>query len=504
MFDLFKIVSSIKKTVGKKDILITLTLLILFVLTRFVNLDKFPIFSDEGIYIHWAKIAWHDATWRFISLTDGRQPLQTWATIPFLKLFPNNALFAGRLFSVVTGFFGLTGIFLLLNYLFDRKTAYIGSILYVVTPYFLFYDRLALIDSGVNAAFIWILFFSILMVRTLRLDIAIIFGLIGGLSTLAKSSIRLFLALSVFAPILEVTKHKKTLLRFFVNFLFLFSIATFLTIAVYNVQRLSPFFHFVSEKNNTFIMTLDEFKKNPFSVFFDNLIHVPIYVFWEMGFVLGVIGILGWLFLYKKDKSLWLYMGTWVILPYIIISLFTKVLYPRYIIFFGTLLTIFAAGFFSRIKNKMFLVLIAVIYIISIGYFDYTIVFDYKNIPFPSIDRGQYLEGWPAGWGMEDIVNFAREKSGEKPVVLLAEGNFGMAGDVLDVFLKKNDKIAIKGYWPLDKIQIEENIPLLKSNLVYIVFSHRDSFPQEWPIKLIKKYTKPENKSAIFLYQLVK
>jgi hypothetical protein len=152
----------------------------------------------------------------------------------------------------------------------------------------------------------------------------------------------------------------------------------------------------------------------------------------------------------------------------------------------------------------MFLVLIVIIYIISIGYFDYTIVFDYKNIPFPSIDRGQYLEGWPAGWGMEDIVNFAREKSGEKPVVLLAEGNFGMAGDVLDVFIKKDDKIAIKGYWPLDKIQIEENIPLLKDNFVYIVFSHRDTFPQEWPIKLIKKYSKPGDKSAIYLYQLVK
>src|SRR3989304_1360065 len=94
-------------------------------------LDKLPIFSDEGIYIRWARVAWHDASWRFISLTDGRQPLQTWGTIPFLKLFPNNALLAGRLFSVASGFVALIGIFSLLYLLFGKRTAIMGSFIYI-------------------------------------------------------------------------------------------------------------------------------------------------------------------------------------------------------------------------------------------------------------------------------------------------------------------------------------------------------------------------------------
>ncbi|KXK10841.1 MAG: hypothetical protein UZ22_OP11002000602 [Microgenomates bacterium OLB23] len=93
---------------------------VLFALTRLIKLDGFPIFSDEGIYIRWAKVAWKDATWRFISLTDGRQPLQTWATIPFLKLFEHNALLAGRLFAVTAGFISLTGVITLARYLFWR------------------------------------------------------------------------------------------------------------------------------------------------------------------------------------------------------------------------------------------------------------------------------------------------------------------------------------------------------------------------------------------------
>src|SRR3990167_1673242 len=161
MFDIFGIISWIKKNISRKDLLFILLLILIYFLTRLYRLDQFPIFSDEGIYIRWAKVAWHDASWRFISLTDGKQPLQTWGTIPFLKLFPNNALLAGRLFSVASGFVGLIGMFTLLYYLFNKRTAFIGSFIYVFTPFFLFYDRLALVDSAVNAGFIWILFLSL-------------------------------------------------------------------------------------------------------------------------------------------------------------------------------------------------------------------------------------------------------------------------------------------------------------------------------------------------------
>lgn len=138
MFNIFDYVSTVKKLFTRTDFLILFGLIGLFLITRLFNLDKFPIFSDEGIYVHWAKVAWRDANWRFISLTDGRQPLQTWGTIPFLKLFTSNALLAGRLFSVATGFFALTGLVSLCTYLFNKRTAYIAALLYIFVPYFLF------------------------------------------------------------------------------------------------------------------------------------------------------------------------------------------------------------------------------------------------------------------------------------------------------------------------------------------------------------------------------
>jgi len=56
-------------------------------------------------------VANKDAALRFISLTDGKQPMQTWLTLPLLRLI-DDPLVAGRTLSGVAGFLLLLiGIF---------------------------------------------------------------------------------------------------------------------------------------------------------------------------------------------------------------------------------------------------------------------------------------------------------------------------------------------------------------------------------------------------------
>ncbi len=516
MFDIFKIFSFLKKTFSRKDVLLIVLLISLYFLTRLINLDKFPIFSDEGIYIRWAKVAWHDASWRFISLTDGKQPLQTWGTIPFLKLFPDNALLAGRLFAVTTGFIALVGIFSILFFLFGKTSALIGSFLYIITPFFLFFDRIALVDSGVNAGFIWILFLTIVLAKNRKLETALMLGFIGGFFLLAKSSVRIFLMLGVFAPLLFLAKDWKKLFKNALNFYLLFGLSLIIALVIYNVQRLSPFFHYVAQKNLTFVLSFDEFLKTPFKLFFNNISLTPLYIWWESGFVMPLLAILGIISLAKKDKKLAGYLFIWLILPFIAIVFFTKVLFPRYMIFFASLLLILSSYLLSHISylsppnsylltpNRIRTLLLVLIFL-AVSYFNYTILFDYKNIPFPQVDRGQYIEGWPAGWGIKEFMDFARVQSQTKPVIIIAEGNFGMAGDVLDVFLKRSDKdkITIKGYWPLGEEQLRENIPFLKDNYVYAFFSHQETFPDSWPLKHFKTITKPGNQSTFRIFELI-
>jgi hypothetical protein len=363
---------------------------------------------------------------------------------------------------------------------------------------------MALVDSGVNAFFIWIFLFSILLVQNLDLATALLFGLIGGIGLLAKSSVRIFVALAAFAPILAYQKHKKSLMWFIANFTFLYLVGAFISFIIYNVQRLSPYFQYVGIKNQTFIMTIPEFLKSPFAVFPKNMIDIGTFLLGESGAVIILLGLIGLFKLFQKNKTLFGYFFIWILIPTITIAALSRGLFARYIIFLPTLFVITAAYWFSQLKKMSVLYACLLFFLLSVGYFDYTLIADFKNIPFPPVDRGQYIESWPAGWGIKEIMDFARTKSTEKPVIILGEGNFGLVADTLDVYLKKDDRIQIIGYWPLGDKELFDHQKDLKDNYVYAVFSHRYEFPPNWPIKLIHQYDKPGGKAAIYLYELTK
>lgn len=84
-------------------------MIFLYWITRLINLTILPIFTDEAIYIRWGQIVLGDPVWKFISLTDGKQPLFIWLMAPLLKVI-TDPLVAGRLVSIISGFFGLLGM----------------------------------------------------------------------------------------------------------------------------------------------------------------------------------------------------------------------------------------------------------------------------------------------------------------------------------------------------------------------------------------------------------
>ncbi len=503
MFDISAIVTYLKKKFTFKDCLLLGFVKILFLITRLYNIKLLPIFTDEGIYIRWAKVAWHDASWRFISLTDGKQPLQTWGTIPFLKLFPTDSLLAGRLFSVATGMIALLGLFFLLTYLFGKRTAFIGAFLYVFSPYFLFYDRMALVDSGVNAAFIWIVLFTLILVNTIRLDVALLFGIAAGIALLSKSSAQMFLGVSFLASFF-VFDYKKKKINGLVGYLFLWGVVFLLSQIIYNVQRLSPYMHYVAQKNTTFVMTFSDWLAHPFEVLFSNLRTIPHYVFSESGWIIIPFAFVGLFLLFRKNIRLFLFFSFLLFVPYFGIAAMTRVLFPRYIIFFCSIFTILTAYLLGTIKDrKLFTSLISLIIGILIV-FQYPMWTDYTKIIFPDTDKGQYIIGATVGLGMDEIIAFAREKSKEKPVRIIAEGDFGLTGDMLTVFVNQGEQVYIQGVWPFNLEALKKYQANIGKEYVYVVTAHELSYPSDWPMKKLKSYYKAGSNTAIQLFELTK
>ena len=122
-------------------------ILLVAVFIRVYNLTLLPVFVDEAIYVRWAQVMRAESTLRFLPLSDGKQPLFMWLVIPFLKLF-SDPLLAGRLVSVASGAATLVGIFLLSYALFkSKKVAIVAALIYAVSPFSFFFDRMALVDS---------------------------------------------------------------------------------------------------------------------------------------------------------------------------------------------------------------------------------------------------------------------------------------------------------------------------------------------------------------------
>src|SRR3989338_5478833 len=177
-------------------------------ISRIINLKGIPIFTDEAIYIRWAQIGLNDPAHRYISLTDGKQPLMTWAMYPFLKLF-EDPLIAGRLVSVLGGALSVIGIYILAKTLFDRKAAVFSVILYTISPFSMVYERLALMDSLLAMFGIWCLYLQVLLIKKLKLDVALILGITAGAAFLTKTSSSFFFFFFPFSLLIFAFEKKK-------------------------------------------------------------------------------------------------------------------------------------------------------------------------------------------------------------------------------------------------------------------------------------------------------
>ena len=119
-----------------------------YFLTRLLFLGRLPVFFDESIYIHWSQEALHGGK-LLISLTDGKPPFHVWFMVPFIWLF-KDPLIAGRIASVVAGALTLMGMFLIGGELQDRRLGIWAAFLYVVCPFTLWYDHVAITTKGLS------------------------------------------------------------------------------------------------------------------------------------------------------------------------------------------------------------------------------------------------------------------------------------------------------------------------------------------------------------------
>lgn len=471
-------------------LLVSLLLAAAFFATRLFHLTILPIFTDEAIYIRWSQIGSRDAAWRFISLVDGKQPMFTWIMMVFMK-FIHDPLIAGRLVSVMAGALSMVGLwFLSFELMRSKRISFLACFLYLVTPFTLMYDRLAVYDSLVATFFIWSVYLSVLFVRNLRLDIALILGMVLGAGMLNKSSGFLNLYMLP-ATLLLFDWSPRDRSRRFWRWIGLAVVASFISQAMYAILRLSPLFHMVAQKDMVFIYSFGEWIRHPFKFVFGNMrglfdwaVH---YLTWPI-FAAAMAGAIMSVRNRWKESVLLL---VWWLAPFFALAMFGRVLYPRFILFMMMPLLILAAyalSSFMRKKNLAAYALIAFTLFLSL-WTDYFILMNPKYAPIPFSDKSQLIDDWPSGWGVKEINETVMKEAMNGKVSIYTEGTFGLFPYAIEMYQVDNPNVKVKGVWPVPQQPTEEMLADASDHPTYIVFNQTQEVP-DWRMQLVAEYQK--------------
>lgn len=478
--------------------------------TRLFNLTLIPVFADEAIYIRWAQVMKAVSSLRFLPLSDGKQPLFMWLVIPFLK-FISDPLVAGRMVSVLAGLGTMIGVFVLSFLLFRKKEiSFFASLLYLVLPFTLFFDRMALADGLLSFFGIWTLNAGILLAKEPRLDVAMITGILLGLGLLTKSPALFFALLIPLTLIFFPFKEKKS--KGLIKLFLLWLVIGFFSGTIYNILRLGPEFHMIAIRNQDYIFSISEIIKHPFNPLLPHLKDTASWYLILLTPTVFLVGLGGILICLKEKYKSALFLLMAVIFPLIAQGAIAKVYTARYVLFTIPFFLIFSAlaieKFWQRTKNK-YLVIggLALIFFLPV-YQSFLLLTDPQRAWLPKNERSGYLEMWTAGYGIKEASLYLRNIAKNQKVLVGTEGYFGTLPDGLQIYLEKVPNITIIGVGlPIVNIPTSLKNGLKDSRVFLLVNDSRLSMADTSNLKLINSYAKAvssANKENLKFFEIIK
>ncbi len=488
----------------KWTVLILIGIVGLAFFLRFFNLTLLPVFADEAIYIRWSQIMANEATLRFLPLSDGKQPLYMWVLMLFVDRF-SDPLFIGRLLSVVCGIGTLFGIFELSYLLFkNKRVSLVATFLYAISPFSVFFDRLALVDSMLNLFGVWSVFLSVLMVKTKRLDLAMIMGVTLGFMLLTKSPAIFFILLIPFTWFLVEKKSD------IFKLLPLYGVSLIIAYGMYGILHLGPNYHLIALRNLDYVYPYSHILTDPLNPFKGHSGGIINYFILLAPLSLVPLFVIGILTHFKKNLVTILPVTALAFGPLVVIAEYSKVVTARYILFTIPFFIILAASaFISKSKWIKYLsTTFLILFTIQSAFFDFKLLTKVEDAPLPLGDRSGYLEEWTAGQGIKEIAEFIKAehvKEPDKRIIVGTEGYFGTLPQGLEMYTQVIPNVVVIGVGlGINKVPGSLSESKSAGNKTYLVVnkSRLVEDPEKIGLKLISSYEKPPRRMGSMEYTL--
>ena len=490
-----------------RGLIITLILAFFYLATRLYHLVNFPIFCDEAIYIRWSQVIKSLPSLWWVPLSDGKQPLFMWLASISLRLVPD-PLLAGRLVSVLAGLGEMVAIYWLSKIIFDKKTAIWSAVLYLLIPFFLFFNRLALVDSLLSFSISVSFLAGIKLAETNHYKWAFLLGISMGMGWLTKSPGEIFLILVPLSSLLWYLKQqatfsvkilKKSEFWFFAGYLIL-SMA--MALAIYSILRFAPVFYMISRRNKDYLWGWSALWQHPLDPLLPHLRDTWRYYNHYLTRPILLAASIGLICLLKQRR--WMLISILAIwwLPVIPMAAMAKVFTARYILYSAIPLLLLASiglSWLSKLGRWALLLMVSII-LVSLLHFDGPLWFQPWKTPLPADEYKGYLSDWTAGEGIRQIAEYLRQRPVEERIVVATEGFFGTLPNGLQIYFDKSNRITVIG-GPVETNKIPGtliNARRAGDKAYLVVNASRFKMKNTRGLKLINRYSKPGGDALLF------
>ncbi|MBP9716586.1 MAG: glycosyltransferase family 39 protein [Candidatus Levybacteria bacterium] len=416
-----------------------LLILLFYFILNLINLTKLPIFNDESIYLSWGWVQTHWAGHEYDSMYDGKQPLMIWLFGVFSNFL--EPLFAGRFVSVAFGGITLIGLYLTTKKLFNKNSAYLSSIVFSVSPIFVFYNRQALLESGIICVGIWAFYAILNLIEKPTNKNGIILGIILGLGFLMKSTSLIFIIVSaVIISFYIYWRRRNDLVK-----PSLVSIATLISVDL--LILINPVFWQTLASNNRYSFTFSEILRFPVNAWINNFLG-----FLEIGFflltpIVFVTGVFGLYIMIKKRVSNFKLFITFFLSILFLELILTRSQGTRYIVPFLIFLIISSSYFLESLWRKnlykkiLLISLIIILLVVSAFQVISPKLYLSELSKFTRFSEAEYLQGQTSGVGVDEAFNYIKKDASGKPSFIFLGLNAGNPEDAINAYSFKTDNL---------------------------------------------------------------
>lgn len=411
----------------------------LFLLLRIILLFHLPIFNDESIYMRWGLgfLARPDRWWAW--MLDGKQPAVA-ISFGIVQLLPIDPLISMRLMSITFAAITYWMVYGITKRLFPKQDPTFVLLFIAICPYLILFDTLALAESPVTTAFTLALWMTISLIQKPAWWKGLLLGVIVAAGWWFKSTILLSIPIVLVSLFLYWKNWKKR----WIEVTFGVGLGAVVGFAMMVPVLFNPNMAYATTAIVPRTLTISQVLAFPWSQWRYSSIAVVSW-FIAYGGVALIVLFLAACWQWRTKKEMWL-LAFWTLLPtvaeaFLLVSLSGRLLALTsipFIILCGMWVAqkgIKPVGQLIRWGSVMVVGSLGILLVLSPIAF-YRVL---GELPAAQSDFGQYVTGWPSGWGVKEAIDTVFQRSIDRPFIVFVRLDSGNPEDaVISYFERAN------------------------------------------------------------------